>query len=156
METHQLEDVIARDPFFHGLPKTFCRTIAGCGQHARFEKDEVLYRQGDPADVFHVIRHGHVALELLAAGKPHIYQTLHDGDILNAAWVVPPYRCHSNARAVETTVTIAFDAACLREKCDADHDLGYDLMKRFVPVVVGRLNSARLQATDVYGAGSAG
>ncbi len=155
MELHKLDDVIARDPFFRGLSKPFCEIIAGCGKHVRFEKSQIVYRQGDPADTFYVIRHGHVALELPGGGRPLVYQTLHDGDILNASWVVPPYRCQSNARAVETTVAIAFDASCLRDKCDANHDLGYDLMKRFVPVVVERLTHARLQSIDVYGAGSA-
>ncbi|KAB7738977.1 cyclic nucleotide-binding domain-containing protein [Parvibaculum sedimenti] len=156
METHKLEDVIAAAPFFRGLDPAFCATIAGCGKHVRFEKGQTVYRQGDPADTFYVVQHGHVALELPGAGRPLVHQTLHDNDILNAAWVVPPYRCHSNARAVDTTVAIAFDAACLRGKCDADHDLGYELMKRFVPIVVERLNRARLQALDVYGPGSAG
>ena len=46
---------------------------------------------------------------------------------------------------------IALDAACLRGKCEQDHELGYDLMKRFVPVVVERLHATRMQILDVYG-----
>ncbi len=154
METHKLEDIVAQDPFFFGLDGAFCRTIAGCGKQVRFEKGQYIYRQGDAADSFYIVRHGHVALEVSTTGKPLVFQTLHDCDVLNAAWLVPPYRCYSNARAVEATVLIAFDATCLRCKCDEDHDLGYDLMKRFIPVVVERLNHARLQSLDVYGAGS--
>ena len=37
------------------------------------------------------------------------------------------------------------------EKCEADHDLGYALMKRFLPVLVQRLQATRLQILDVYG-----
>ena len=53
-------------------------------------------------------------------------------------------------RALELTRAIALDAACLRQKCEADHDLGYDLMKRFMPVLIQRLQTSRLQALDVY------
>ena len=49
------------------------------------------------------------------------------------------------------TRAIALDAKCLRDKCDADHDLGYELLKRFLPVLVQRLQATRLQMLDVYG-----
>ena len=43
------------------------------------------------------------------------------------------------------------DATCLRRKCEEDHDLGYEMMKRFVPVLIERLQGTRLQMLDVYG-----
>jgi hypothetical protein len=52
---------------------------------------------------------------------------------------------------VELTRAIGIDAACLRDKCDADAQLGYEMMKRFLPVLVKRLNATRLQLLDVYG-----
>ncbi|HEV2460023.1 MAG TPA: hypothetical protein VGS80_16825, partial [Ktedonobacterales bacterium] len=45
---------------------------------------------------------------------------------------------------------VAFDGACLRAKCDADHELGYELMRRFAQVIVERLQATRLQLLDVY------
>lgn len=62
-----------------------------------------------------------------------------------------PYRRRYDARAVELTRAIAFDCRCLRDKCEADHDLGYELMKRFLPPLLERLEAARLQSADVYG-----
>lgn len=150
METKSLDRIIADHPFFRGLPAEICALIAGCGRNVHFRASDRIYRQGDPADTFYVIRHGRVALEMSGAGNAIVYQTASEGDILNAAWLVPPYRCTSDARAVETTRAIAFDAVCLRGKCDADHHLGYELMKRFVPVMVERLAQARLQAMDIY------
>jgi CRP/FNR family transcriptional regulator, cyclic AMP receptor protein len=43
------------------------------------------------------------------------------------------------------------DASCLPQKCEADHDLGYEMMKRFMPVLIQRLQATRLQILDVYG-----
>ncbi len=45
---------------------------------------------------------------------------------------------------------IAFDAACLRGKCDRDPALGYDLLKLFAGVVVERLQNTRVQLLDLY------
>ncbi|MGF6812946.1 hypothetical protein OKW30_008163 [Paraburkholderia sp. Clong3] len=39
----------------------------------------------------------------------------------------------------------------MRDKCESDHDLGYALMKRFLPIFVKRLDATRLQLLDVYG-----
>jgi CRP/FNR family transcriptional regulator, cyclic AMP receptor protein len=44
------------------------------------------------------------------------------------------------------------DGSCLRQKCEADHDLGYEMMKRFMPVLIERLQATRIQILDVYGA----
>ena len=46
---------------------------------------------------------------------------------------------------------VEIDAACLRAKCEADHDLGYDMMKRFMPILIQRLHSAQMQILDLYG-----
>lgn len=73
------------------------------------------------------------------------------GDFVGASWLIPPYRWAFDARAVELTRATSIDAACLRGKCEADHDLGYEMMKRFLPPLVKRLHATRLQLLDVYG-----
>ena len=148
-----LETILLEHPFFAGLDPALSKLIAGCGKQVRFEKDAYLYRQGDAADTFYIVRHGRVGLELRGAGRRVLFHTDHEGDILNASWIVPPYRCSSDARALETTLAVALDGACLRGKCESDNHLGYELMKRFVPVLVERMTEARVQALDVYGGG---
>ncbi|PQA85968.1 cyclic nucleotide-binding domain-containing protein [Hyphococcus luteus] len=149
-----LEDIIRSHAFFDGLTPDISSLIAGCARNVRFKAGEMIYRLGDAADTFYVVRHGRVALEMPAAGKALCVETLDGGDILNASWLVPPYTCRFDARAVDDTRAIAFDAVCLRQKCDADSAVGYDLMKRFVPVMVERLTHARIQAMDLYAGGS--
>ena len=79
------------------------------------------------------------------------FQTLSAGEVVGVSWLIPPYRWSYDARALEAVRAIALDAACLRRKCDADHDFGYAMMLRFVPVLVQRLQATRLQILDVYG-----
>jgi CRP-like cAMP-binding protein len=55
-----------------------------------------------------------------------------------------------DARAVEPTRAIALDGKCLRTKCEENHDLGYELLKRFVHIVEKRLEATRMQLLDVY------
>ena len=56
-----------------------------------------------------------------------------------------------DGRAVQPCSLIALDGACLRAKCDDDHELGYQLMSRFAANIVDRLQATRFQLIDVYG-----
>lgn len=148
-----LERIVREHRFFAGLDTRFVELVCGCAKNVRFDAGQYLFREGEPADEFYLLRAGHVALEVAAPGRPPVtIQTVGEGDIAGLSWLIPPYRWQFDARAVEPSRALALDGACLRAKCEADHDLGYELMKRVMPVVVERLQAARLQLLDVYGA----
>lgn len=146
-----LERIIREHPFFSGIEDAFLKLVSGCAKNARFEPAQYLFHEGDPADQFYLIRHGRVAIEVGAPGRTHTIQTLGEGEIVGVSWLIPPYRWSYDARALELTRALSIDAACLRAKCESDHDLGYEMMKRFVPVLIQRLQATRLQALDIYG-----
>ena len=147
-----LDSIIKEHSFFADLEPAYCEMIAGCGQNVRFEAGQYLFHEGDPADQFYLVRHGRVAFEIKAPGRePARILTLEEGQIAGVSWLVPPYRWNYDAKALELTRAVALDAKCLRGKCEEDHHLGYQLMKRFVPELVRRLGAARMQMLDVYG-----
>ena len=135
-----LERIVLAHPFFAGFETGTRPMVSGCARNHRFNAGQYLVREGEPADEFFLIRHGKVALEILAPGQqPIVFSTESEGDIVGTSWLVPPYRWAIDARAVELTRAIGIDARCLRDKCEADHDLGYELMKRFCRWSCGRL-----------------
>ncbi len=146
-----LETILAEHPFFENLDKRHLEVITGCASNVTFKEGELIFREGEEANQFYLIREGRVALEVYAAGAGTItIQTLNAGDILGWSWLVPPYRWHFDARAVEPVRAIALDGECLRRKCEQDHDLGYELLKRFAEIITQRLQATRLQLLDVY------
>jgi CRP-like cAMP-binding protein len=146
-----MEQLVGEVPALTGLSESHLELIAGCATNARFGSGEFLFREGDRADVFYAVRHGSVALEVhVPARDSVIIETLHEGDLLGWSWLFPPYQWAFDARALEPVGVIAFDGACLRGKCDADHDLGYDLMRRIAVVIIERLQATRLRLLDVY------
>jgi len=150
-----MDALIAEMPAFAGLAPAQLELIAGCATNVRAAAGEQLFREGQQADVFYAIRHGSVALELhVPARDPVTIDTLHDGDLLGWSWLFPPYRWEFDGRAREDTALISFDGACLRGKCDADHELGYELMSGFAQVIIARLQATRLRLLDVYGVGA--
>ncbi|HEY7121848.1 MAG TPA: cyclic nucleotide-binding domain-containing protein [Solirubrobacterales bacterium] len=152
-----IEQLLAEAKAFNGMSNEHLALIAGCAQNQTFEDGAYLMREGDPADTFYVIRHGRVAMEIFVPQRGAVtIETIDDGDLLGWSWLVPPFRQHLDARAIGNVHTVAFDAGCLRGKADEDPELGYELMRRFIPVIVERLQATRVRLLDVYGHVGAG
>ena len=152
-----LEELISGAPLFAGLAPSQVELIAGCARNEHVDGGTFLLREGEPADRFYLIRDGAVALEVHAPGRgPIVIETLGAGDVVGWSWLFAPYRWQLDGRAIEPTGLVAFDGVCLRGKCEADHELGYQLMSRFAATIVDRLQATRFQLLDVYGHAHAG
>ena len=148
----QLDEILAQVPFFEGMPEDGLALIAGCGRNVHFDAGETIFRQGDAADTFFVIRHGTVAVGNFVPPRGElVIETLEAGDLLGWSWLFPPYRSHFDARALTAVRATQFDGACLRDKCAADPAFGYDLVSRFAQVLIERLQWTRLRLLDIYG-----
>jgi CRP-like cAMP-binding protein len=147
-----LEAVLERVPLFADLEPGDLELLAGCASNVRFEAGESIYRQGDPADRFWVVRHGRVALDMYVPQRgPVTIQTLGEGDLLGWSWLVPPYQRNLDAYAQVLTRAVAFDASCLRGKCVEDPRLGFLMMQKFASLMVKTLKATQLQLMDIYG-----
>jgi CRP-like cAMP-binding protein len=149
---HTLDEVIASSPVFAGMAHDDLALIAGCAQNVGFEEGQLLFREGQPADVFYLVRKGRVALEVHTPERGGlIVDSADPGEVVGWSWLFPPYRWHFDARAADEVRAIAFDGECLRGKCDEDTRLGYELMQRFGQVMIDRLQNTQLRLLDVYG-----
>jgi CRP-like cAMP-binding protein len=147
-----IEAVLGDLPVFKGLNAEAIALIAGCGSNTRFREGETVFREGDSADTFYVIRHGSVALETFVPARGQVtIETLEAGEVLGWSWLFQPYRWHFDAKALSLVRASAFDGACLRHKCEEDPALGYELMSRFAQVLIERLQWTRMRLLDVYG-----
>ena len=141
-----LEKTIAEHPFLKGLSPHQCRILKDCAMFAKFESGELIFCEGDPANRFYLILRGKVSLESYGReGGVTPVQTVETGDVLGWSWLFPPYYWHFTARAAEATEAVFFYGTPLRDECEADHDLGYELVKRMAEVMMRRLHATRRQ-----------
>ncbi|WP_325063334.1 cyclic nucleotide-binding domain-containing protein [Halovulum marinum] len=111
-----------------------------------------MFAEGDPAGKVFLLRQGDVAVEIATSERsPIIVETLHAGDVLGWAWMVPPYRHMSDARAVSDVRAVSLGATCMRAKCDANPVLGYRMFQHLLPHMAARVQVLRLQLLDMYG-----
>lgn len=151
MET--LEGILAKHPFFTGLDQ-YAELLTGCASNVRFDAGVYLFKEGEEANEFYLIRSGRVALEVFAPQrKPVTLATMSEGEIMGWSWLVPPYQQRFHGRAVVPVRAIALNGKCLRVKCEENHDLGYEMLKRFAGIMEQRLESTLFQLLDVYAVG---
>ena len=146
-----LEGILAKHPFFEGLEPRYMELLTGCASNMRFKAGDIIFREGEAAQQFFVVREGLVRLEVYAPGQGEMpIQTIGAGDVLGWSWLFPPYRWHFTGRATTPLRVIALDGECLRGKCEQDHSLGYEFLKRFSYIMMDRLQATRLQLLDLY------
>ena len=145
---------VAFHPFLAGINRTQLTLLTDCAVARHFEADQTILREGEFANGFYLIETGKVALESdTGTGESILIQTIGAGDLLGWSWMFPPYVWQFTARAVEPTTALFFYATILREYCEKDHSLGYELLKRISSVMVTRLQAAHDQIVSLYSAG---
>ena len=142
-DREKLEAEVAAHPYLVGISPHHIRLLADCAMRAQFTAGQVIFRKGETANRFYLIESGKVALESSAGNEVVRIGEVGAGDLLGWSWIFPPYLWHFDARAVEPTTAIFLYGTILREYCEADPALGYELFKRMSEVMMGRLQAAR-------------
>jgi len=144
--TPALAKAISTHKFVAGMKPEHLKKLVEAAMFKQFERDELVFREGDPANRFYLISRGKIALESRRNDESApLVEFLGPGNVLGWSWLFPPYYWHYDARAVEPTSAIFFYGTRLREQCEHDPEFGYDLMKRVAAVAIKRLQSARAE-----------
>lgn len=143
-EAEPMTTRVALHPFLAGMDRGHLTLLTDCAMAVRFKKGQVIFREGELANRFYLIETGKVILESSGGlGDPVVIDKIGAGDLLGWSWLFPPHTWHFTARAVEPTTAIFFYGTILREYCEKDHSLGYDLLKRMSVVMNRRMQAAR-------------
>src|SRR5437773_7052989 len=155
-DVEPLSTRVALHPFLAGMNPTQLALLTDCAIPVQFKKGQTILREGELANRFYLIESGKVVLESGEDfGDPVIVETIGAGDLLGWSWMFPPYVWHFTARASEPTRAIFFYGTILREYCEHDSSLGYELFKRITPITLKRLQAARRKMLSVHAHGAA-
>ena len=150
MKEASLIEAIRNHPFSKEFLPPHLDKLAELAQLARFERDQIIFREGDESSFFYLLLSGKVALEVTALSRTLRVQTVGAGEELGWSSAIPVRGKQFQARALGTVKAIVFDGARLREACALDCAFGYAMMKRLLVVVAGRLQATRMQLLDLY------
>ena len=137
-------------PFVVEFEARHVERLAALAKDVRFDRNHVIFREGDECSEFYLVVNGLVALEIAAPGHTFRVQTLFAGDELGWSAVLMGSGKHFQARALERVEALAFEGADLLAACREDPAFGFALMQRLLGVVAERLQATRLQLLDSY------
>jgi CRP-like cAMP-binding protein len=155
MNPHELANDIVAIPFLKRLNERHIRVLASCACRIHFEKGTIIFHQGETANRFYLIADGTIELEAaLGSGERRIVAgTIGRGGVLGWSWLFPPHKWQFTARALTQTYALFFYGTVLREHCETDPSLGFELFKRMGREMVTRLQSARRRLLEANAAG---
>jgi CRP/FNR family cyclic AMP-dependent transcriptional regulator len=153
MKTEDLSEILHQHPFLGDMADQHIQTLLSCASNIHVPEGAYLIHEGQIANKFFLIRTGRLTLEMDVPPRGTVrIQTIGAGEVLGWSWLISPYRWHFSACAVADVRALALDGECLREKCDKDHDFGYEILERLSRVMEQRLEATRLQLVDSYAA----
>jgi CRP/FNR family cyclic AMP-dependent transcriptional regulator len=143
-ETEPMATRVELHPFIIGMNRRQQALLTDCAMAVEFKKGQVIFREGELANRFYLIETGKVILESSGGeGDPVVVDTIGAGDLLGWSWMFPPNTWHFTARAVEPATAIFFYGTILREYCERENSLGFELLKRMSVVMNRRMQAAR-------------
>lgn len=141
--------ILEAQPFLKGLSQAQLELLAEDSVPAEFRTNELILKEGGIANRFYLIVEGQVEVESsLLDGEAVPIQTLGPGDLLGCSWLFPPHSWQFDARAIAPTKAFCFYGTHLRKLCEENHDLGYELMKRFSEIVIKRMQAVRRRLVE--------
>jgi len=147
--TNNLAAELADHPFLSAFPPTWQHLLANHACRREYTAGQVVFKEGDAADRFILIRDGLITLSIEVAGRGRVdVETLGADAVLGWSWLFWPYKWHLGAVAVERSNVIMFEAPPLRALMASDPALGYELMRRFAAVMLDRLQATRLRLSE--------
>ena len=150
MIAHAVQAIVRKHPFVEGFEPAHVDRLAALAQQVRFERDHVIFHEGDECSDFYMIVSGLIALEIEEPGQTLRVQTLAAGDELGWSALLMASGKYFQARALEKVEALAFDAPQLLDACKKDPGFGFAFLYRLLGVVAGRLQATRLQVHDMY------
>jgi CRP-like cAMP-binding protein len=142
--------VLEKHPFVRDIDGPHLEQLAALAKTVRFDRDHIIFHEGDENADFFLIVSGMVAIEVDAPEHILRVQTLFEGDEFGWSAVLMGRGKHFQARALESTEALAFNGGALLAAFQDDPAFGLTFALRLLGVVSERLQGTRLQLQDMH------
>lgn len=146
-----LTSTIKTIPWFLELAPESLQRLAKIAKVCTFEKDDVIFSEGEQHPYLYVILEGRVRLESYVPGHGSLpILTAESLDVIGWSSLTPVVRQKtSTARVLERTTLLGFSAKSLMAACEADCNLGFVIMRRLANIVASRMLNHRLHLLGI-------
>jgi CRP-like cAMP-binding protein len=143
-------EILKRSDLFRELNDEQVALVAKMGTERVFDAGTTIHKQGDVADLIHVIEEGLVGI-ILEVGPLAQRQVQAATHFESFGWsaMVPPYTRTATVKALERTKVVVFNGRELTAFCTSHCDVGFYIMQGVAHVIAERLHQAYVQLLGV-------
>jgi CRP/FNR family cyclic AMP-dependent transcriptional regulator len=151
MSNQSTTEYLSAHEFFSEFSDDVLKFLCECSSTREIKKGQILFRQGEHADKFYVVRNGRISIQMPAIMGPTLeIQTLGKDQVLGWSWLISPYQWNFQTKAEEDSELLQFDGTAILARCEQEPKFGYELLKKFAGLMSVRLNAARQKMMDEW------
>ena len=144
MSNQSITEYLSAHEFFSEFSDDVLKFLCECSSTREIKKGQILFRQGENADKFYVVRSGRISIQMPAIMGPTLeIQTVDEDQVLGWSWLISPYQWNFQTKAEEDSELLQFDGTAILARCEQEPKFGYELLKKFAGLMSVRLNAAR-------------
>ena len=145
-------DLLRYYPLFSVFNLEQLTSIAQIAEEAGFERGEIVFQEGGPAEEVFILLRGSVELYFTVEVeyKPELrkelfFDVIKPGEVFGISALIQPNGLTATARAAHPSRVIRIDAGALLALCEQDEEVAFELMHRVAQAAMERLRATRLQ-----------
>ena len=151
MSNQSTTEYLSAHEFFSEFSDDVLKFLCECSSTREIKKGQILFRQGENADKFYVVRSGRISIQMPAIMGPTLeIQAVDEDQVLGWSWLISPYQWNFQTKAEDDSELLQFDGAAILARCEQDPKLGFELVKKFAALMSVGLNAARLKMMDEW------
>jgi CRP/FNR family transcriptional regulator, cyclic AMP receptor protein len=151
MSNPSTTEYLSAHEFFSEFSDDVLKFLCECSSTREIKKGQILFRQGEHADKFYVVRNGRISIQMPAIMGPTLeIQTLGKGQVLGWSWLISPYQWNFQTKAEEDSELLQFDGTAILARCEQETKFGYELLKKFAGLMSVGLNVACQKMMDEW------
>ncbi len=151
MNDQSIIEYLSTHPLFTGFSDDNLKFLSESSSMLGISKNQALFRQGEKADKFYIVRNGSISIQMPAILGPALeIQSLGKDQVLGWSWLISPYKWSFQAIANEETELLMFDGTAILAHCEQYPKFGYELLKKFAELMSIRLDAARKKMMDEW------
>jgi len=133
---------------FSGLTDEELNQILRFCHEERCEQDTIMFREGDMALTFYILRSGEISIQYVICPQPDYCQDARilldePGDFMGWSSLVKPSRLTASGYCVSDVDLVAIDSTKLNELMERDSHIGFAIMKELAGSINTRLKEAK-------------
>ncbi|MBN1614029.1 MAG: cyclic nucleotide-binding domain-containing protein [Deltaproteobacteria bacterium] len=131
--------------FFKGFSDAHLEKLASIATEESHFAGSQIYRKGDPANKFYLVRNGKIVMVMDSYMGPHRPPTqitvdmVAHGEVMGWSALVEPYIYTSGALCIDNTNLIILESPKLRNMLEEDFALGFKMIQAISKVIATRL-----------------